>query len=326
MSPAQANDALARTSATYLNGRILDLEAALNPIGDLSLPTFRGLQPIRGWISGVNMGETPAVAMDSLGRGFTFNLQPMAVNRMNAFQFNMEHNDQHSLTSHAEYLVNGPVVTHQNIRIGGENRNNFTATGNDLGPTTTNQQFTNYTVGIPKIWNKGNWSYGAQYTALNQNPWISMGGAWGTITNSAILDNVVSYRHSNGFSAQASFMHVTTNIQPGLVTKVSNMTGGWAETGYRYNDIKGIGDIGVYAGIKPVVFSGSVDAKIPTAIDNTGNVVYTNKNMAIQSQTTPYVRAMYVNQINKQTQYRLQGMMLDNGNYRIMNEFRWWLN
>lgn len=324
MTDVQANKALAMTAATYLNGKILDLESALNPIGDLSLPTLRGLQPIRGWISGINFDGGNAVAMDSLGRGFTFNLQPMAVTRLNAFQFNMEHNDQHNLSSHAEYLVNGPVINYNGLRIGSEQR--YNTVGQDgQGPTMTNQQFTNYTIGVPNWYRKGNFSFGTQYTALNQNPWISMGGAWGQITNSNIMDNVVTYRHPNGFSAQASVMHVTTNIQPGLITNVSNMTGGWAETGYRYTDHISFGDLGVYAGVKPLVFSGSVTARIPTSVDANGNVVYTNKKMGIQSQTTTYVRAMYTNMLDKRTQFRVSGMLLDNGQYRIMNEFRWWL-
>jgi hypothetical protein len=325
MTDVQANTALAMTSATYLNGKILDLEAAMNPIGQLNLPTIRGLQPIRGWISGVSFGETSAVAMDQLGRGFSFNLQPMAVNRLNAFQMNMEHNDTHELTSHAEYLVNGPKITYNGVRVGAEQNYNG-LNGSGTGPNTTNQQYTNYTVGMPRVWSKGNLSFGTQYTTLNQNPWISMGGAWGQVNSSGILDNVVSYKHPNGFSAQASFMHVTTNIQPGLVTNVSNMTGGWAETGYRYTDHKRFGDVGLYAGVKPVIFSGNITARIPTSIDNTGNVVYTNKNMAVQNQLTGYVRAMYVNQIDKNTQYRLSGMVLDNGMYRVMHELRWWLN
>jgi hypothetical protein len=324
MSPAQANEALARTSATYLNGRILDLEAALNPIGELSLPTFRGLQPIRGWISGVNFDGGSAVVMDSLGRGFNMSLQGMNVNRLNAFQLNMEHNDTYELTSHAEYLVNGPKVTHNGVRVGSEQRTNVV--GQDgQGPTAVNQTFTNYTVGVPNWYRKGNFAVGTQYTALNQNPWFSIGGAWGNVTNSTILDNVVTYRNG-GFSTQASFMHVSTNITPGLVTNVSNMTGGWAETGYRYTDHSRFGDIGLYAGVKPVIFSGNVTARIPTDVDNAGNVVYTNKKMTLQNPTTTYVRAMYTNLINKQTQYRLSGIVLDNGQYRIMHELRWNLN
>jgi hypothetical protein len=324
MTVAQANDMLARTSATYFGGRVLDLDAVMNPIGALSLSTGRGMVPINGFIAGVNLDSGSAVVMDSMNRSFNMNLQPMNITRLNSFQMNMEHNDQHNLSSHAEYLVNGPVNTYNGVRVGSESRYNA-AGQNGQGTAVVNQQYTNYTVGIPKIWSRGGLSFGTQYTALNQNPWLSMGGAWGQVTNSNILDNVVTYR-SGGFSTQASFMHVTTNITPGLVTNVSNMTGGWAETGYRYTDWKGIGDVGVYAGVKPVVFSGSVDAKIPTAIDNAGNIVYTSKNMAIQNQTTTYVRAMYANMLDRNTQYRLSGMVLSTGQYRIMHELRWNLN
>lgn len=325
MTVPQANEALARTSATYFGGRVLDLDSLMNPIGSLSIPNVRGMAPINGFIAGVNLDSGQAVVMDELKRSFSMNLQPMNVMRLNAFQMNMEHNDQHNLTSHAEYLVNGPVNTFNNIRVGGQSRNAYTLGGAGEGPMMVNQTLNNYTVGVPNVYSKGNWSFGTQYTALNQNPWVSMGGAWGTVTNSNILDNVVTYR-KNGFSTQASFMHVTTNITPGLVTNVSNMTGGWAESGYRYTDWKGIGDIGFYAGVKPVVFSGNVTARIPTSVDNAGNIVYTDKNMAIQNQTTTYVRAMYSNMLDKNTQYRVSGMVLSSGQYRLMHELKFWLD
>jgi hypothetical protein len=111
-----------------------------------------------------------------------------------------------------------------------------------------------------------------------------------------------------------------------LITAVRPATGGWAETGYRYtNWAQRHGDMGIYFGVKPVVFSGSVEANLPTSVDNAGNTVYTRKNMTIQNQTTTYVRALYTNRINKQSQYRISSMLLDNGQYRIMNEIKWWL-
>jgi len=326
MSAAQANEVLARTAATYMNGTgmILDLEAALRPIGQLSLPTFRGLQPISGYISGVSLDNGQVIVKDELSRGFATDIKGMNVSRTNMFGLNMEHNDNHELTSHAEYLVAGNKLNYGNLRVGAEDRNNYNGHGSG-DPTMIGRQFNNYTVGMPKVWSRGGFSYGAQYTSLNQNPWISMGGAWGSVTNSQIMDNVVTYRNS-GFSVQGSLMYVTTQITPGLITNIKPMTGGWAETGYRYtNWEKQHGDIGVYVGVKPVVFSGSVEANLPTAIDNNGNISYTRKNMTVQSPTTTYVRAMYTNQISKQTQYRISGMLLDNGQYRIMNEWRFFL-
>jgi hypothetical protein len=139
------------------------------------------------------------------------------------------------------------------------------------------------------------------------------------------MDNVVTYRN-RGFSTQASLMHVSTNITPGLITKVNNMWGGWAETGYRFGDVRREGNLGLYAGIKPVVLSGSVDAKLPTSVDNSGNVVYTNKNIAVQNQTTGYLRALYTNQLTKKTQLRLSAVSTTTGQYRAMTELKFWID
>jgi hypothetical protein len=112
-----------------------------------------------------------------------------------------------------------------------------------------------------------------------------------------------------------------------LITKVNNIVGAWGETGYRYNNKNNnFGDIGVYAGVKPVVLSGDVEARMPTSVDNNGNVMYTNKKLAIQNQATPYVRALYTNMIDKKTMYRFSAMGTQQGQYRFMHEIRWWLD
>jgi hypothetical protein len=210
------------------------------------------------------------------------------------------------------------------MRVAAENQIGFT--GDGLGASTISTSRPNqYSIGVPEVYKNGKFSYGAQYTNLNTNPWMAFGGAWGSITNSGIMDNVVTYR-DRGFSAQASLMHVTTNITPGLITKVNNIVGGWGETGYRYTNMDKFGDVGVYAGVKPVVFSGDVEARMPTSVDNAGNVVYTNKKLAIQNQVTPYVRALYTNMIDKKTMYRFSVIGTQQGQYRLMHELRWWLD
>jgi len=139
------------------------------------------------------------------------------------------------------------------------------------------------------------------------------------------MDNVITYRR-DGFSAQASAMHVTTNITPGLITRVNNMWGAWAESGYRFGDAKRSGDMGIYAGIKPVVLSGSVEARIPTAVDMSGNVVYTNKKLMVQNQTTGYLRTLYTNQLDRRTQLRLSAVSTTAGQYRAMTELKFWID
>jgi hypothetical protein len=298
---------------------VIDEESIFNPVGSLGLSTTGGFKPITGFVAGLNLGDAPVVALDQLGRGYNMNLAPMSVNRMNAFGYNTEHNDQYEMTSHAEYLVNGAVTTVNGMRVGSD------YAGRDSNNLNQLNKPTQYTLGVPNWYKKGSWSVGTQYTYLNSNPWIAFGGAWGEITGSGVMDNVITYRRG-GFSAQASAMHVTTNITPGLITRVNNMWGAWAETGYRFGDVRNEGNLGLYAGIKPVVLSGSVEAKLPTGVDNSGNIMYTNKTLALQNQTTGYVRALYTNQMTKQTQLRLSAMSTTDGQYRAMTELRFWID
>lgn len=324
MNDAQVNTVLAASSTNYFGFNLLDTSKVFQPVGDISIPlSGRGFAPIRGYVMGLGLDDSDTLVTDSVGRGFTTNLKFMNVNGLNGFGYNTEHIDQHNLTSHAEYLVNGTPVTYGNMRIATENRNTFNS--NNQGVSITPQNPTQYSVGIPQVYKNGKFSYGMQYTNLNTNPWIAFGGAWGSITNSGIMDNVATYR-DGGFSAQASLMHVTTNITPGLITKVNNIVGTWAESGYRYTDTDRFGDIGVYAGIKPMVLSGDVEARMPTSVDNAGNIVYTNKRLAIQNQATPYVRALYTNMIDKKTMYRFSVMGTQQGQYRLMHELRFWID
>jgi len=315
MSDGQVNTVLAQSSTTWFGMNLLDPERAFRPIGELGIPLEgRGVTAIRGYLTGVGLGDTQAVVTDSLGRGFNMNLKPMNISRMNAFGYNTEHNDQYELTSHAEYLVNGALTTVNGVRVGAD------FAGRDSTGMGLNKP-TQYTVGVPRWFNKGSWSVGTQYTYLNANPWIAFGGAWGEITGSGVMDNVITYRRG-GFLAQASAMHVTTNISPGLITRVNNMWGAWAESGYRFGDVKRAGDMGIYAGVKPVVLSGSVQARIPTAVDMGGNIVYTNKTLQVQNQTTGYLRALYTNQLTKTSQLRLSAMSTTAGQYRAMTELK----
>jgi hypothetical protein len=181
-----------------------------------------------------------------------------------------------------------------------------------------------YTVGVPNVYRNGGFRYGVQYTTLASNPWIAMGGAWGQVNSSGVLDHVFSY-NKGGFSVRKGVMYTTTSITPGLVTNIQPITSVWAESGYRYSR-KGFGDLGFYAGVKPVIVSGSVEANIPTAIDNSGNTVYSKRNLSLQNPVTGYARVMYTTQVNKDTMYRFSAMATQYGQYRLMHEIRWNLN
>jgi hypothetical protein len=322
MTDASANAVLAATGKTWFGATIIDDTALWSPYGSLSVATAKGLAPIQGYVAGVEFGagDGQITAMDSLGRNFNVNLSGMRNTAYtNSFNMNSEHIDQYELTSHSEYLISGSVNTYNGIRIGSEDRNIGNTLGMDakLGPTLGLAP-RNYTIGLPAYWrsNDGRWSAGVQYTTLNSNPWVAFGGAWGQITQTANFDHAVRYTHENGFTAVAGTTYTTTNLIPGLITNVAPIAGAWGEAGYK------IGNFGVYAGVKPVLFSGSVTANLPTSVDNVGNIVYTRKNLAIQNQTTGYARALWSTDIQKNVTYRVSGAAMTNGQYRLMNELR----
>lgn len=297
MSVPQANAVLAQTAATYWNGSVIDLEAALRPIGSLSI----GAKILSGHVSGVDIGSGRMLAMDSLQRPFMIDARPMNVVSLNAFQRNFA-GSEHDITSQAESLLNSRAYMTNGVRFAGD------------------QPSGQYSIGIPAVWQNQNWSLGAQYTRLNFNPWISFSGVWGNVRSSSVFDNVISYRQG-GFVARASLMYVATDIDPGLITRVSPTLGTWAEAGYRWRNKKS--DTGIYFGQAPRVLNGKIEANVPTSFDSAGQLVYTKQNLDIMRTATYYVRGVYSKRIDKNTQFRFNAAVSSVGQHRIMNEILW---
>jgi hypothetical protein len=342
MSSAQVNQVLASTSSNYLTdagtGLVLNPDKLLSPVGSLSVATRSGITALTGGIAGVDMsGLNQMQAFDSLGRNYSLNFGSNNSVGPNSFTFNTEHIDQYNLSSHTEYMLNGNTNTVYNqqgmaMRLGAETRNQSntigipllpkefgdqSSTGMQLGPTAPTQ----WSLGLPEFYKRGNFSTGFQYTSLNTNPWLNFTGSFGSVSGSSTLEQVMTYR-KDGFSVQGALMMTTTNFKPGIVTDVSPIVAGWTEAGYRYNEL-GFGDLGVYAGVKPVVLSGDVTANMPTGVDNLGNAIYTSTKMNVVGQITPYIRALYTRVIDRHNAYRLSGMATETGQYRAMAEYRY---
>lgn len=316
MSAIQANDTLAKTSAAYLGGLVIDLESALSPIGQLAVNG----RVLSGYITGLKMETSQAWVTDSLQRPFSVNLDKMNVTRLNSFQFNTEHIDQHNLTSHAEYLINGSVMNINGLRIGNENQMFTQLTSNGLPAPTPSQ----YTMGIPNLYSNGNFNYGAQFTKLNSNPWIAFGGSWGSVTGSTVFDNVFSYQKDN-FTAKASLMYVTTTINPGMITNVAPMLGYWTETGYRWNfDSSTKKTFGLYLGTKPAVFHSQIDAMLPTDIDRNGQLLFSKTKLSVDARPTPYGRALYTEAVTKNLNWTVAAIYSADNQYRITNELKYY--
>ena len=345
MSPAQVNQVLASTSSSYITdagtGLVLNPNNLMNPVGGMSVSTRSGAIALSGGIAGVSLGSMNQLqAFDSLGRNYTVNFANSNYTGPNSFNTNTEHIDQYNMTSHAEYLLNGPTNTVYSpigaMRLGYENRNPFNTMGAPMAPQEFGDQSGNqglylgttqpkqWSFGLPEIYRNGNFSTGLQYTSLNTNPWVNFTGAFGSVSNSGTLEQVASYAQ-NGFSMQGAIMRTTTNFRSGMVTDVTPITAAWAETGYRYREDP-FGDLGVYVGVKPIVLNGSLTAILPTGVDNAGNTVYTTNKMGIVSNTTPYLRVLYTGVIDRNSGYRLSGMTTQDGFYRAMAEYRYTFN
>ena len=342
MSPAQVNQVLASTASSYMTdagaGLVLNPDKLLNPVGAMSISTRSGAMPLSGGIAGVNLGSMNQLqAFDSLGRNYTVNFASSNYIGPNSFHTNTEHTDQYNMTSHTEYLLNGTTNTVYSplgaMRVGFENRNQSNTVGAPIQPKEFGDQSGNqglylgmtqpkqWSFGVPEIYRNGSFYTGLQYTSLNTNPWLNFSGAFGSVSNSGTLEHVATYAR-DGFSVQGAVMRTTTNFTSGMVTNVSPITAAWAETGYRYSEER-FGDLGVYAGVKPVVLNGSVTANLPTGVDSQGNTVYTTNKMGIVSTTTPYVRLLYTGTIDRNSGYRLSGMTTQDGFYRAMAEYRY---
>ena len=330
LTQQQVAAAIQSTSTTYNGFTVIDSDAAMRPVGDLGIPfSGRTIRALNGGISGVRTGDFSVIGLDSLGRSFNIDLQPMAQLGLNAFERNTQQLDQHYLMSHAEYLINGPVNTSSNVRVGVDALA-IKSFGGDGGAgrhfMPTQQGARQFTAGIPSLYKRGYWNFGTQFTTLNNNPFLSMSGTFGFVNSANIIDNVVSFRHPSGFTATASLMHVSTDFKPGLVTNVSDMMATWAEVGYRAMNWTKRSDLGFYAGVMPYLLSGNVTANIPTAVDAQGNIAYTKRNMTVQNTATSYARLMYSTSLTNNTIYRASGMYMANGQYRLMQELRFLFN
>lgn len=293
MSDASANMILARTGAVYLNGHIIDLDKALSPIGSLS---FKNL-PISGHISGIQLDSNrlPIQALDSIGRNFQVNVSPSVVSESNWWSRNSVP-DQVTPRSQTEYLVSGNQYEFDNVRFGGID--------------------SNWSIGTPLLPINESTFVSAQMTTLSYNPWIQFSGMWGAVNYSSMFESVLTHKKDN-WQYQLGYILNSTNIQPGLITKVNDFHAVWVETGYATKQF------GFFAGVRPWIINGSLNAELPTGIDIQGNLQYSSTHFKINNPVNTYLRTVYTDSITKNLAYKVSGMYVDNGQYRTQLELKY---
>lgn len=264
MSPAQANEVLSRSARTYINGiPVIDLVAALNPIGGLGL-TLDGRtgarRPISGgiFVPGLDSNILNGLAaVDALARDFRVDMRGLAGRPVAApIQFSQIDRPGDSWASR---FVGMPVMEQQG----------FSASGDG----------TNWTTGMTSRawgWDRP-YVLGVSATRIEGSPWFGFSGVFGSINSSVILDTTVMRHWSNGTWAQAGVMQTATTFTPGLVTKVDPVWSGYAMTGWQNRSWA------VHGGLQPTVFAGSMELRLPSHVDNEGSMHYTNNKVQIRS-------------------------------------------
>jgi hypothetical protein len=298
MSAPQVNEVLARTQATYLDGALADLSDIMQPVGGIGI-TLQGQGswlPISGHIAGLELESSIVRVTDALGRDFSVNLASMVSGDAGIWTRSWFGLGQESINSQGENLISAGAADVGGMRLATDTRN--------------------FSVGTPALKLNANWSVNAQYTNLPFNPWLQLDGVWGHVVGSGMLENVFTYR-SKWFQGQAGVVNVATDLVPGLVSRVTNMTALWTEVGYRDEAAR----FGLFGGVRPVVVAGHAEADLPTGVDQQGNLSYSRHRLEVASPVTLYARAHLSGEFTRGAGYRLSALYMQNGQYRAMGEF-----
>ena len=260
---------------------IIDLERALLPVGELRMPLDgrAGTVAITGSLTGVNFGELDRVqAVDSLGRGFEIGIGNMhnPVQQDTWYNVNFTDESYTRMDYNFDYVYNDGMLNYS--------------------PT---DESGNYTLGLQHIKLAKDWYLQGQYTVLNgRNPWFHMDGMWGTINSSDTFETVVTHLHKD-FTVNLGTMYTNTSFTPGLVTDVNSLTSMWSEVSWKKHGFRAA------LGTMPYLVDGGITLRVPTSIDFTGTVKYTEFDYKIRNTFAEYVSLGYNKQLNFNTSYSI---------------------
>lgn len=181
-----------------------------------------------------------------------------------------------------------------------------------FGGTSDNRSMV---VGITNVDVGKDLSLSMQYTRLPFSPFVQITGAWGMVKSSSTMETTLTHRKGQ-YVDKIGLMYSGTEIDSGLVNRINPITSVWAETGWEGEKFK------VYGGILPKVVAGSANLRLPTGVDNRGQVMYSNTQANIYSPTVEYARFSYNERINKNVGFRVNGMITTQRQRAVMAEYR----
>lgn len=266
LSDTQAQEALASTALPLNGGLIIDIDKAMQPLGDLTINkvTLSGSLSAPGVNNNIFNG---VVATDTIGRAYNVDLSVNAHSKTNVGTFNNFYRPGYNLTTN--FVTNNDLYGSYAV---GNNDNFVTAYSN-----STNN----------------NWTYTLSHTRLDgYSPWIHIDGVFGSIESS---DNTeLSFQRQ--FNDDTSWMQVgwtrsQTTINPGLVTDVKPIDALYAVVGHKFDGV--LDGVEVITGIEPKIIAGAVGVKLPNRVDNQGNILYAYDSIKIRNKLSKWARVNY---------------------------------
>lgn len=297
LSSTQVDTIMNQSTRTYLGMNLLDPISALSPGAKIVMPTVSGLRSLSGSISGVNLGghANSLRVQDDHGRAWAMDYSSTSANMFNAWATRLDEKDDSTRAL--------SVAT--DLRYGHSD-------GFRYGASADNRS---RVFGMPDYRLGGNIWATWQFTAMPYSPWMNITGSWGTVKSTMITEATVTWRQDH-WRLRGGTMYTTTQIDPGLVTRVNPITAAWSDVTYM------MGDWQIGAGTLPKIISGSVDLSLPTGVDNRGQIQYTNVKAGFDNPLTGFARMGYQTSINRYTTFNVVGMVSTQNSHAVKMEIK----
>ena len=277
LSDVSVNTVLAQTAPLSIDGvQVVDLTSALNPVnglgiitnGTTSRITISGSISVPGF---TNSLLSNVQAVDGIGRNYRVDMSTMGVDVDPTF--NIEPVSQASQPWASRYITTDYSL--QNIWAFGDSNQYSVSTNNTVLNT--------------------DWQYSFSHTQMQSSPWMAFDGVFGSIENTSTLEANLSKQYNNGVWHQVGVLNTKTDFTPGLVTDISDISAVYGVVGYKDSSWN------IQTGIEPVIIGGSLNLRLPTAVDNSGNLLYNDYKVDVRNDAQYFVnatRSFYTKYVN----------------------------
>ena len=148
------------------------------------------------------------------------------------------------------------------------------------------------------------------YTSSKYSPYVAFDGMFGEVLNTTTVEYSTVYKPNNWYM-QGGIMYSMTDIEQGMVTEVTPITSLYAVGGYALDNVN------FYGGVKPTVVDGSIRLNIPTSVDSSGVMHYTDYEMNLNTDPTTFIGVNYNADVLKNHTVRFNGVLDQTGTKQV---------